>query len=82
MEHLKNNKLNEINIKPWRGKVWEVCFFKHNKIIYVTIEGQDIYLLHACKKQNNKTEKNDKNIVIKSAKELGVLLLYFSIFTL
>lgn len=74
LEFLKNNKLDELNIKPWHGKVWEVYFFKHNRIFYVTIEGQDIYLLHACKKQKNKTEKNDKNIVIKRAKELGVLL--------
>ena len=28
-------------------------------------------LLHACRKQKNRTEKNDKNIVIKRAKELG-----------
>lgn len=34
----------------------------------------DIYLLHACRKQKNKTEKKDKNIVIKRAKELGILL--------
>ena len=30
-----------------------------------------MYLLHACRKQKNRTEKNDKNIVIKRAKELG-----------
>ena len=57
--------------KPWQGKVWEVYFYKHNRIFYVTIQDTDIYLLHACKKQKNKTEKNDKDIVIKRAKELS-----------
>ena len=44
---------------------------KHNRIFYITVDKDNIYLLHACKKQKNKTEKKDKNIVIKRAKELG-----------
>ena len=38
------------------------------------IENEDVYLLHACRKQKNKTEMTDKNIVITRAKELGKLL--------
>ena len=34
-------------------------------------DSENIYLLHACQKQKNRTEKKDKNIVIKRAKELG-----------
>ena len=74
LENFKNDKLDELYIKPWQGKVWEVYFYKHNRIFYVTIDGKDVYLLHACKKQKNKTEKKDKEIVIKRAKELGNLL--------
>ena len=33
-----------------------------------------MYLLHACRKQKNKTEKKDKKIVETRAKELGVML--------
>lgn len=33
-----------------------------------------MYLLHACRKQKNQTEKTDKKIVIKRAKELGKML--------
>lgn len=33
-----------------------------------------MYLLHACRKQKNKTEKKDRRIVIKRAKEIGSLL--------
>lgn len=35
------------------------------------IDGENIYLLHACRKQKNRTEKTDKEIVIKRAKEVG-----------
>jgi phage-related protein len=38
------------------------------------VKNTDIYLLHACRNQKNKTEEHDKNIVIKRAKEAGELL--------
>jgi len=52
------------------GEVWEVYFYKHNRIFYVAIDDKDVYMLHACRKQKNKTEKTDSNIVTKRAKEL------------
>lgn len=63
LKALEDNRINELNIKPWQGKIYEVYFYKHNRIFYVTIENKDVYLLHACKKQKNKTELKDKNIV-------------------
>ena len=74
LEDRENGKTDCLTMKNWDGKVWEVYFRKHNRIFYVTVEGADIYLLHACRKQKNKTEKKDKNIVIKRAKELGNFL--------
>lgn len=71
LKAFEEDRLDELTIKPWQGKIWEVYFYKHNRIFYVTIENKDVYLLHACKKQKNKTELKDKNIVIKRAKELG-----------
>ena len=35
------------------------------------VDKDNIYLLHACRKQKNKTEKTDAEIVRKRAKELG-----------
>jgi len=35
---------------------------------------ENIYLLHACRKQKNKTEKKDAHIVRKRAKELNKML--------
>ena len=74
IECLEDDRIDELTIKPWQGKIWEIYFYKHNRIFYVTIENTDVYLLHACKKQKNKTEKNDAEIVIKRAKKLGNLL--------
>ncbi len=43
-------------------------------IIYIVADENNVYLLHACRKQKNKTEKKDSEIVKKRAKELGMLL--------
>lgn len=74
LQAMEEDRMDTLNIKPWQGKIWEVYFYKHNRIFYVTIEKKDIYLLHACRKQKNKTEITDKNIVIARAKELGKIL--------
>ena len=71
LDNFKKGELNKLDIKPWQGKVWEVYFYKHNRIFYVVIEDTDIYMLHACRKQKNKTGTKDKEIIIKRAKELG-----------
>ena len=71
LECLEDDRMDELTVSPWQGKVWEIYFFRHNRIFYVTLDDKDIYLLHACRKQKNKTEKNDAEIVIKRAKELG-----------
>lgn len=74
LEDIETEKTDCLMMKRWEGKIWEVYFRKHNRIFYVTVDGTDVYLLYACKKQKNKTEKKDKNIVIKRAKELGHIL--------
>lgn len=71
LECLQNDKFAEVNFKRWYKKVYEVYFYKHNRIFYITVDKDNIYLLHACKKQKNKTEKKDKRIVEVRAKELG-----------
>lgn len=70
LECIEQDRMDELVIKPWQGKVWEVYFYKHNRIFYVTVQGDKTYLLHACRKQKNKTEKTDSNIIKKRAKEL------------
>lgn len=74
LKEMENGNLDRLHIESWQGKISEVYFYKHNRIFYIMIEQEDIYLLHACKKQKNKTEKTDKEIVLKRAKELEVEL--------
>lgn len=71
---LENDKMNEVTFKRWKKKIYEVYFYKHNRIFYVVADKENMYLLHACRKQKNQTEKRDKKIVVKRAKELGKLL--------
>ena len=74
LECLENGEMNKIKFKRWQKKVYEVYFYKCNRIFYIVSDAENIYLLHACQKQKNKTEKKDKNLVIKRAKEVGKLL--------
>jgi phage-related protein len=71
LEYFEKDELDKLSIKQWQGKVWEVYFYKHNRIFYVAINNTDAYMLHACRKQKNKTEKSDSEIVKKRAKELS-----------
>ena len=74
LECFENDETDKLTMRQWQGKVWEVYFYKHNRIFYVAIDGTDAYMLHACRKQKNKTEKTDSDIVIKRAKELSAEL--------
>lgn len=68
---MEKGEFDKILFKRWDKKIYEVYFRRHNRIFYITVDCNNIYLLHACRKQKNQTEKKDKNIVIKRAKELG-----------
>ena len=71
LERFEKGELDSLSIKPWQGKINEVYFYKHNRIFYVIVDGDDVYMLHACRKQKNKTERRDSEVAIKRAKELG-----------
>lgn len=65
------NALQVLNTKTFQGQIREIRF-DQQRLFYVIQDGDNLYILHACKKEKNKTEKVDKNIVINRAKELGV----------
>lgn len=71
LECMENGEFDKIFYKRWEKKVYEVYFKKHNRIFYVIADGENIYLLHACRKQKNQTEMIDKKIIYKRARELG-----------
>ena len=74
LEHLERNELDQIQCKQWKRKIYEVYFYRHNRIFYVTVDGTDIYLIHACRKQKNRTEMKDKMTVERRARKLGSIL--------
>ena len=74
LQHMEKGEFDKILFKRWEKKVYEVYFQKNNRVFYITVDKANIYLLHSCRKQKNKTEKKDANIVRKRAKELGNML--------
>ena len=74
LEHLERNELDQIQCKQWKRKIYEVYFYRHNRIFYVTVDGTDIYLIHACRQQKNRTEMKDKMTVERRARKLGSIL--------
>ncbi len=74
LECMEKGEFDRIVFKRWEKKIYEVYFKKHNRIFYVVVDKNNIYLLHACRKQKNRTEKRDKKIVIERAKEVGSIL--------
>ena len=71
LECLENNEMEKVTFKRWQKKIYEVYFYKNNRVFYIVSDKDNMYLLHACRKQKNQTEKLDSQIVIKRAKELG-----------
>lgn len=70
---MKNNDFEGLQYKQWEKKIYEVYFKKHNRLFYIVVENEVIYILHACRKQKNKTEKKDARLIRKRAKELSEL---------
>ena len=44
-----------------KKKVYEVYFQKHNRIFYIAVDKENIYLLHACHKQKIKQKEKIQN---------------------
>ena len=56
-------KIEEVDTKKWRGKIFEVYFKNSNRLFYV-IEKGVIFLIYACRKTKGKTtSKDSKNIM-------------------
>ncbi len=62
--------LDVLNTRQLRAKLWEIKFYDDNRIMYVVADGDNMYLVHACKKQKGKAEKFELDKAIKRVKEL------------
>jgi len=63
--------LEILNTRQLQGKLWEMKFYA-NRIMYVVKDGDNIYFLHACKKQKGKAERFELDKAIKRAKAAGL----------
>ena len=63
--------LEALNTRQLKGKLWEIKF-SSNRIMYVIKDGENIYFLHACKKQKGKAEKTDLELAITRAENFGL----------
>ena len=71
LQCMEDEQFDKIQFKQWQKRIYEVYFLKHNRLFYIIADKENLYVLHACRKQKNRTEKKDKNLVINRAKELG-----------
>jgi len=62
--------LDVLNTRQLRGKLWEIKFYDNNRVMYVVADWDNMYLVHACKKQKDKAEKFELDKAIKRVKEL------------
>lgn len=59
-----------LNTRQIEGKIWEIKFRRHNRIFYILQDKDNLYLLHACKKQKGKAEKIDLDKARSRSKEI------------
>ena len=63
--------LDELDTRQLRGKLWEIKFSR-NRIMYIIADNDNIYFLHACKKQKGKAEQFELETAIQRANEAGL----------
>lgn len=62
--------LQMLNTRQLSGKLWEIKFRKNNRVMYILLDKDNMYLLHACKKQKGKAEKFELNKAKRRAKKI------------
>lgn len=62
--------LKVLNTRQLKKKLWEIKFCGNNRIMYVIVDEENMYLIHACKKQKNKTERFELDTCFRRVKEL------------
>ena len=71
--------LDTLDTRQLRKKLWEIKFFENNRFMYIVVDDQNLYIVHACKKQKGKAEKFELGKAIKRVreleKELGIALI-------
>lgn len=68
IEHCGFNAVR-VQFKQIEGKLWEIKISAH-RVFYVLIEGKEIVLLHAYKKQGQKLPLKERDVAVRRMKEV------------
>ena len=58
-----------VSLRQLRGKLWEARVARH-RVAYVLVAGPEMVLLHAFKKQGQRTSRHDLELAVRRAKEV------------
>ena len=61
-----------LDTRQLQGKLWEIKF-SDNRIMYVIADSDNVFFLHACKKQKDKAEKFELGKALDRASELDLM---------
>lgn len=70
IEEYGMDALNTLNTRKIFQKIYELKF-DQNRIFYSIVDRDNLYVLHVSKKQKQKTEQNDKKLILSRFKELN-----------
>ena len=70
LEHYGIEFLEKLNTRQLEKKMWEIKYPRHNRLFYVLVDEDNIYLLHACKKQKGRAEKFELEKATSRLKEI------------
>ena len=63
---------SQLNTRKLYEKLWEIKI-SQNRIMYVIVDVENVYFIHACKKKKGKTEKYELDKAIKRAKSENLM---------
>lgn len=50
LKNMGDDHFDQVKFKQWKKKIYEVYFYKHNRIFYVVVNHNDIYLFRCMQK--------------------------------
>ena len=71
---LENGDFLSIHVKHWQSGIYEAYFYRNNRLFFLIAVRDELYLLHTCRKQKNKTEQADKELVLARAKHVPTIV--------
>jgi phage-related protein len=58
-----------VSLRQLDGKLWEIRLGRH-RVAYVIVRGPEVVLLHAFKKQRQRTARSDLDLAVRRAREV------------